>query len=186
MNDELVMQAMRLAERLHRQANHYRKAPSGEDRPAYFLHLCEVAWMLQSAGAAPETVAAGFLHDVIEDCGYSRQWLAEEIGNTRVADLVQWVSEPDKGQSWESRNLVYLKRMSTAPREVLMLSCADKCSNLGDMLRLLQRGYEPDAFLSVGMEQQLAKFEALAKVFQGQVADRLYQQFRRLLDQLHG
>lgn len=180
------MQAMRLAERLHRQADHFRKAPSGEDRPAYFLHLCEVAWMLQVAGAAPETVAAGFLHDVIEDCSYSRQRLAEEIGNPKVADLVEWVSEPDKGQGWESRNRVYLERMSTAPQEVLMLSCADKSSNLGDMLRLLRGGYELDAFLSVGMDLQLAKFEALDKVFRGQVPDGLYRRFRGLLDQLRG
>ncbi len=42
---DLVLDAMRLAERAHRLRNHFRKAPEGEDRPAYFLHLAEVAWM---------------------------------------------------------------------------------------------------------------------------------------------
>jgi hypothetical protein len=142
--------------------------------------------MLQSVGAAPETVAAGFLHDVIEDCGYSKRRLAEEIGNPRVAELVEWVSELDKGQSWESRNLAYLNRMSAAPSDVLMLSCADKSSNLGDMLRLLDLGYELDAFLSVGTDLQIAKFEALDKVFRQRVPKPLYSHFRGLLDQLRG
>ncbi len=69
----LVLDAMRLAERAHRtrpEGPHTRKAPDGEDRPAYFIHLAEVGWMLQDAGLDPETVAAGYLHDIIEDCGY--------------------------------------------------------------------------------------------------------------------
>ena len=65
--ETLVLDAMRLAERAHRtreQGPHHRKAPDGEDRPAYFIHLAEVAWMLQDAGLDSETVAAGFLHDI--------------------------------------------------------------------------------------------------------------------------
>ena len=45
-HDFLVLNAMRLAEYAHRKQNQYRKAPPGEDRPAYFLHLTEVAWLL--------------------------------------------------------------------------------------------------------------------------------------------
>ncbi len=59
--DTLVLDAMRLAERAHRtrpQGPHHRKAPEGEDRPAYFIHLAEVGWMLQDARLAAETVAA--------------------------------------------------------------------------------------------------------------------------------
>jgi (p)ppGpp synthase/HD superfamily hydrolase len=44
--------------------------------------------MLQQAGLADEVVAAGYLHDMLEDCGYTRDQLAEEVGNERVADLV--------------------------------------------------------------------------------------------------
>ena len=77
--DDIVLAAMRLAERGHREINHYRKAPPGEDRPAYFLHLTEVAWILKDAGMPDEVVAAGFLHDMIEDCGYTRDRLAENL-----------------------------------------------------------------------------------------------------------
>jgi len=71
--DDLVLRAMRLAERAHRENNHFRKAPDGLDRPAYFLHLAEVAWILQEGGLPDEVVAAGYLHDTLEDCGYTQQ-----------------------------------------------------------------------------------------------------------------
>lgn len=51
--ENLVLDAMRLAERAHRtrpQGPHHRKAPEGEDRPAYFIHLAQVGCMLVIAG----------------------------------------------------------------------------------------------------------------------------------------
>lgn len=181
MND-LVLDAMRLAERAHRHRNHFRKAPEGEDRPAYFLHLTEVAWMLEESGLAPELVAAGFLHDIMEDCGYTRARLRIEIGNTEVADLVDWVSEPDKGHSWEVRNRTYLERMKEAPDKVLALSCADKTSNLRDMNRLLIRGHPPHTFTSKDHPTQWAKFEALEVRYRGHVPETLYTRFAAALE----
>jgi (p)ppGpp synthase/HD superfamily hydrolase len=70
----LVLRALRLAEYAHRNFHpqgqpHLRKGLEGADRPPYFIHLAEVGWMLQEARCAPATVAAGFLHDTIEDDG---------------------------------------------------------------------------------------------------------------------
>jgi (p)ppGpp synthase/HD superfamily hydrolase len=81
--EDLVLRAIRIAEYAHRnrpQGPHYRKAPKGEDRPYYFVHLAEVGWLLSGAGRSHELVAAGFLHDIIEDCGYTADQLEEEIG----------------------------------------------------------------------------------------------------------
>ena len=180
--EDLVLESMRLAERAHRPQR--RKAPEGQDRPAYFLHLAEVAWMLQDARMNREVVAAGYLHDMIEDCGYTQEQLAEETGDPRVAELVQWVSEPEKDKSWEERNGVYLERMREAPMEVLALSCADKTSNLRDMLRLIERGYELDSFLSVGKEKQVAKFEGLDELYRELVPERIYGRYSTALNRL--
>lgn len=89
------LRAMRLAEKAHRGTR--RKAPEGADRPDYFLHLTEVAWRLQAAGLSEQVVAAGFLHDLIEDCYYDQTSLVSEFGDEYVAELVNWVSEPEKG-----------------------------------------------------------------------------------------
>lgn len=183
--DDLVLNAMRLAEHAHRTRSagpHYRKAPAGEDRPAYFIHLAEVGWMLRDAGYGPAVVAAGFLHDLVEDCDYTVAQLSEAIGNSRVADLVAWVSEPSKAYSWEERNSAYAERLTKAPDDVLALSCADKTSNLRDMNTLLARGYQSEAFTSRGHAAQLRKFEVLDKLYKGRVAETLYCRFADALE----
>lgn len=189
--ETLVLDAMRLAERAHRtreQGPHHRKAPDGEDRPAYFIHLAEVAWMLQDAGLDPETVAAGFLHDIIEDCGYSQEQLAQEIGNANVAEIVKWVSEdklhPVTGekQSWEARNTSYLERLKTSPGNVRALSCADKTSNMRDMNRLLAKGHATSAFTKQDHSTQLNKFESLYnRIFEGHVPEKLAARYQAAL-----
>lgn len=190
--DTLVLDAMRLAERAHRtrpEGPHQRKAPEGEDRPAYFIHLAEVGWMLQDAGLDTETVAAGFLHDIIEDCGYTQEQLAQELGNARVAEIVKWVSEdkldPKTGekQSWEVRNQGYLERLQTAPSNVCALSCADKTSNMRDMNRLLAKGYATSAFTKQDNATQLHKFESLYHlVFASHVPAKLAARYQAALE----
>lgn len=187
MNDsnDTVLRAMRIAERAHRTRNagsHFRKGPASVDKPSYFLHLTEVAWMLQDAGYAEAVVAAGYLHDVIEDCDYTRELLASEIGDERVVSLVCAVTEPGKNQTWEERNAAYLRNMREASRDVLSLSCADKASNLRDMLRLNEVGHAVGAFTSRGHSSQLGKFLSLDRLYKGKVADSIYSRFRAALN----
>ena len=182
--NDLVLSAMRLAEWAHRTREggpHHRKAPKGEDRPAYFIHLTEVAWMLQDAGYAPAVVAAGFLHDLIEDCEYTEMQLASEINNDRVAKLVAAVSEPDKGHGWEKRNETYLRNIKNAQEDVLALSCADKTSNLRDMNRLIACGYLVQEFTSRGHATQLKKFEDLDAIYRSKVPSQIYQRYSQAL-----
>lgn len=194
--ETLVLDAMRLAERAHRtrdEGPHHRKAPDGEDRPAYFIHLAEVAWMLQEAGLDNQTVAAGFLHDIIEDCDYSQTRLAQEIGNSEVAEIVKWVSEDKtdsetgKELSWEIRNESYLERLKTSAENVRALSCADKTSNMRDMNRLLAKGYLTSAFTKQDHAKQLKKFESLYnQVFEGHVPEKLAARYQAALLEFRG
>ena len=127
-------------------------------------------------------IAAAFLHDTIEDCGYDEGRLAQAIGNRRVAALVAAVSEPDKRQSWEDRQQHYRERLSALNDPALLaLSCADKTSNLTDMNRLMARGHAVDSFTRRGFDAQRAKFEALDRLFLDRVPERLYQRFQQAL-----
>lgn len=194
--DTLVLDAMRLAERAHRtrpEGPHTRKAPEGEDRPAYFIHLAEVAWMLQDAGLDPETVAAGYLHDIIEDCGYTKGQLAKELGNAQVAAIVDWVTEikldnqSGKEHSWEVRNQEYLDRLKTAPDNVRALSCADKASNMRDMNRLLAKGYPTSVFTQQDHATQLHKFASLySQIFSDRVPAVLAARYLAALEEFRG
>ena len=190
-NSDLVLRAIRVAEKAHRtraQGPHLRKAPAEEDRPYYMVHLAEVSWMLTHAGASDELIAAGWLHDVLEDCGYTALQLEQEIGNKWVTTLVEWVSEPGnapspegKKEPWESRNRKYLERMREAPREALDLSCADKTANITEMCTWLDKGYLAEEFTSRDHLTQLAKFEDLDHIYRGRVDERIYIRFTEWL-----
>src|SRR6201987_1166771 len=80
----LVSEAAELAARRHNGV-----ARKGRGSEPYINHLAEVANLLSSAteGADAELVAAGWLHDTIEDTETKREELAQ-IFSERVASLV--------------------------------------------------------------------------------------------------
>jgi len=64
--------------------HHDRQVRKGTRLP-YLTHPANVAVILTRYGRDTETVVAGILHDVIEDCvrdGYSREMLEQRIGGT--------------------------------------------------------------------------------------------------------
>ncbi|MBR3344731.1 MAG: bifunctional (p)ppGpp synthetase/guanosine-3',5'-bis(diphosphate) 3'-pyrophosphohydrolase [Solobacterium sp.] len=68
-------------------AGQFRK--SGEP---YTIHLDNVAYILAELRCGPKTVAAGFLHDTIEDTGITKEELQEEF-DEEIADLVEAVTK---------------------------------------------------------------------------------------------
>ena len=81
----LINKAYLYAEKLHQD----QKRKSGEP---YFTHLKCVAYELACLRCGPKTIAAGFLHDVCEDCGISNDELAKEF-DQEIADLVNSVTK---------------------------------------------------------------------------------------------
>ncbi|MDV2887548.1 HD domain-containing protein, partial [Alkalihalophilus pseudofirmus] len=81
---ELVKKAYEYAKDAHR--DQYRK--SGEP---YIIHPIQVAGILSDLEMDPATVAAGFLHDVVEDTNISLQDI-ETAFNAEVAMLVDGVT----------------------------------------------------------------------------------------------
>jgi (p)ppGpp synthase/HD superfamily hydrolase len=102
----------------------------------YIVHPMDVASILMKNGASDELVAAGFLHDVVEDneyTGVTEEQLRKEFGD-EITDLVMNVTEREKARSWEERKQQTIKKLETAPREIKILKCADKLANLMDLL----------------------------------------------------
>jgi len=83
-----VRQAYELAERLHRG----QKRSSGED---YITHPLAVADILADLNADVDTIIAGLLHDVVEDCDYPPEKIEEQFGS-RVMKLVMGVTKLSK------------------------------------------------------------------------------------------
>ena len=121
-NVELVEKAYHFAEKAH--AGQLRK--SGEP---YFVHPLTVAGILAKLMLDAPTIAAGLLHDTVEDCeGVTVEGLAKEFSD-RVASLVAQESE-DKSKSWYERKSATIERLRTASYEVKLIGLADKLSNI--------------------------------------------------------
>ena len=58
----------------------------------YINHCLSVAYILATYQSAPATIAAGFLHDTLEDCGVSYQEI-KTLFNDDVAEIVQAVTK---------------------------------------------------------------------------------------------
>lgn len=102
----------------------------------YIVHPVTVALTLQKYGFRDEVVAAGLLHDIIEDTAVTPDELRTAVGN-EVTDMVLALSE-DKALAWEERKRAYIARVAQSSDEVKAISTADKLSNLSDTLALFR------------------------------------------------
>ncbi|XP_066398018.1 probable GTP diphosphokinase RSH3, chloroplastic [Miscanthus floridulus] len=84
-SDELVRRAFAAAEAAHRG----QVRASGDP---YLQHCVETAALLAELGAGPAVVAAGLLHDTVDDAGLGYGFISEHFG-AGVADLVKGVSK---------------------------------------------------------------------------------------------
>jgi (p)ppGpp synthase/HD superfamily hydrolase len=158
--------------------NQYRKYPVV--LVPYMSHVAGVAAILSRHGFAEEVVAAGALHDVIEDCGVTHTDLANKFGE-RVADLVQHVSEQDKSLSWEDRKRLYLEHFSEKPWEAQAITLADKIDNLESIVVCSRSHGDPWKMFKRGRDVQITRFEELAERASRLPAHPLIEEYARTL-----
>lgn len=114
----------------------YRKG----NRLPYILHPMEVAAILSSLTTDEEILAAGVLHDTVEDAGVTPEELRRIFGD-RVADLVASETEDKHGggsaeQTWRRRKETSLRVLrESEDLAVRMLWLGDKLSNMRSFAR---------------------------------------------------
>ncbi|UPK36557.1 HD domain-containing protein [Bradyrhizobium sp. 186] len=122
----LISKAAELAARRHNGM-----ARKGRGNEPYINHLAEVANLLAAAteGADAELVAAGWLHDAIEDTETTREELAKKFSE-RVASLVVECTDDMSLPKAERRR----RQVIDAPKKsasAKLIKIADKISNIG-------------------------------------------------------
>src|SRR3989344_6571323 len=156
---ELIFKAIEFAAKAHNQQ--FRK----ETRLPYIIHPIDVGRILIEAGCSDEIVAAGILHDTIEDTPINYQDLVNNFG-AEVANLVVGASEPDKSDTWENRKLHTINYLKTAPLAVVLVAAADKWSNFRMTYEeLLEKGENIWNKFNRGKEKQQWYMQSLAQVF---------------------
>jgi (p)ppGpp synthase/HD superfamily hydrolase len=140
-------------------AKHHDQQVRKGTRVPYLTHPANVALILTRYGCDEDTVLAGILHDVVEDCvraGMSRENLEQRIGDkfgTTVLTTVLAVTHrrhDDDGieMSSEDRKTDYLERLASADDRARWVCAADKVHNGASILADLRRTIDPDTVWS--------------------------------------
>lgn len=104
---------------------------------AYVTHPIQVGFLLAKAGASDEVIAAGFLHDTLEDSveenKVTKEFLVEEFGQ-EVADLVDAVTEKNKSLPWAKRKELAMEEIESFSHDALLVKSGDVLSNTSELL----------------------------------------------------
>lgn len=130
-----------------KKAHENQKRASGED---YFSHPCAVASILVDLGLDSATVAAAFLHDVIEDTPVSEGDIKKEFGD-EVLELVLGVTKLEKIEftSKEEEQAENFRKIFVAMAKdirVIIIKLADRLHNMRSL-----------NFLSKERQQRMAR-----------------------------
>ncbi|MCW7482498.1 RelA/SpoT family protein [Leptospira kanakyensis] len=123
----LIEKAYHIADKMHTG----QKRLSGEP---YIIHPMNVASVLDELGLDERAIAAGLLHDVVEDTSYSKEDMAREFGED-IAALVEGVTKISeiKSQSKETEAAENIRKMLLATIKdvrVMLIKLADKTHNV--------------------------------------------------------
>ena len=128
----------------------------------FMNHPENVARTLYEAGFREEVVAAGYLHDVVEDTDVSLTEI-ESVFGREVSRLVAGNTETT-GLPWTERKLETIGRAENGSIEVKALICADKYDNLANIMKYYAvSGNEVWKVFSMGKDDQYWYYSEVAK-----------------------
>ena len=128
-NEQLIEKAYNTAKEAHGDQHRF----SGEP---FFMHPYSVAIILAELEMDSETIAAGLLHDIVEDTEYTTERMIEEFGE-EVTALVLGVTKLEKipytSKSKEQQQIENLRKMFLAMADdirVIIIKLADRLHNM--------------------------------------------------------
>jgi (p)ppGpp synthase/HD superfamily hydrolase len=172
------------------------EARKGSNIP-YMAHLLGVASLVMGEnGHAPvpvteDMVIAAILHDAVEDHGGMLR--LRDIEHNFGADVARMVAglsdsfaeDSNQKASWQERKAGYVERLANEPLDVQLISAADKLYNartiLSDYRDIGARVW--DRFKR-GRNEQLWYYRELLRVFKTQPANRIVEEFERVVKEL--
>src|SRR4051794_27195355 len=175
---DVIEKALQTASKSHE--GQYRK---NTDIP-YITHPVAVGMMLLKAGYSEEIVAAGILHDTVEDTPLTLKDLKKEFG-ANIAEMVEGSSEPDKSLPWKNRKEHTIEFLKTASEEIRAVVCADKLHNIRSIIRDYKKmGEEVWKKFNAGREQQKWYYTNVVESLGTQSTFDLLKELRNEVDRL--
>ncbi|MHB8830702.1 MAG: HD domain-containing protein [Patescibacteria group bacterium] len=158
----------------------WRKHPT--EKIPYIEHPAMVGLMLAQAGYDDEVVAAGILHDVVEDCGVTLEELADKF-SPRVARLVDQVSEPSKVLTWDERKQAYREKLAGAEVEALAIADVDHLHNLKNLVAVYAVDHSAAKMFKASLEKKMEHERLCAEIFRKRLGGVLSNEFDEALSE---
>jgi (p)ppGpp synthase/HD superfamily hydrolase len=138
----------------------------------FVTHPVEVARLLHEAGYSDEVVAAGVLHDVLEDTDSQPEELMSRFGH-EVAELVGAVSDDPSIEDRIERKAALRRQVAEAGEHAAVVFAADKVSKARELRLRISQGHTRDGD-HAKLEHYQASLEMLGGVLPGNdLLDRL-------------
>lgn len=120
-------------------SSHFGQWRKGGEGP-YILHPMAVAALVAEHGGDEEQAIAALLHDVIEDCGVTKELIADRYGQ-RVARIVDACTDAAviPKPPWRPRKEAHIAKVIDQPADVKLVIAADKLHNANSILRNRRR-----------------------------------------------
>lgn len=114
---------------------HLTQRRKGYDQAPYINHLIEVVHILNITGKEndPEILAAGLLHDVLEDTSTTANELKLKFGE-RITNIVIEVTD-DMRLTYDDRKREQIHKAPYLSSDAKKIKIADKISNIEDILK---------------------------------------------------
>jgi HD domain len=110
---------------------HVGQSRAVDDAP-FILHPVEVAALLSSGGYDDEVIAAGLLHDVVENTEAGIDDVRARFGD-RVARIVASVTEDDAIEDYEQRKAALREQVAAAGPDAHLVYAADKLAKTREL-----------------------------------------------------
>lgn len=173
----LIEQATLLAFRAHEGQQRKEK-----DVP-YIIHPIEVALILAHHGFRDEVIAAGLVHDTVEDTPVTLEELRTTLGE-EVANLVAPVTHDDT-LSWEEKKKAYIEEVRKAPEEVKAISLADKIANAHSFISAYEeQGAHMWKHFNAGREKKLWFERAMLTMLEESWNHPLVSEYRKCVEKM--
>lgn len=124
----VVEKALQVASKVHR-----KQCRKNTDIP-YITHPVAVGMLLMKAGYGEDLIAAGILHDTVEDTALTLADIEREFG-PEIAEIVEGCSEPNKSLPWKVRKEHTIAFLKTAKADIRVVACADKLHNIRSIIK---------------------------------------------------
>lgn len=165
---------------------HFGQERKAEVEKPYIVHPVYVAYLLKEYGFDSNVVAAGLLHDVVEDTNYQQEDIGFSFGND-ISSLVATATQADKQMSWEARKMEAIEEIRYQDIRHKAVVGADKITNLDDIRILFgKKGRYDFSSFRRGYDKQKWYYEEMYKslIFGGYENHPMFLYLGRIIDEV--